>query len=63
MRSLLDVNVLVALLDGAHLHHRVATDWLAAHVAQDVAHLAHGAPDADAVQKQAHPESKSKARF
>ena len=34
MRSLLDVNVLVALLDGAHLHHRVATDWLAAHVAQ-----------------------------
>ena len=34
MRSLLDVNVLVALLDGAHLHHRVATDWLAANVAQ-----------------------------
>jgi hypothetical protein len=28
---LLDVNVLVALLDGGHLHHRVAMDWLAAH--------------------------------
>ena len=34
MRSLLDVNVLVALLDAAHLHHRVATDWLAAHIGQ-----------------------------
>ena len=31
MRALLDVNVLVALLDGGHLHHRAATDWLAAH--------------------------------
>ena len=31
MRALLDVNVLVALLDGGHLHHRVAMDWLAAH--------------------------------
>ena len=31
MRALLDVNVLVALLDGSHLHHRAATDWLAAH--------------------------------
>lgn len=29
MRALLDVNVLVALLDGGHLHHRAATDWLA----------------------------------
>lgn len=29
MRALLDVNVLVALLDGGHLHHGVATDWLA----------------------------------
>lgn len=31
MRALLDVNVLVALLDASHLHHRAATDWLAAH--------------------------------
>ena len=31
MRALLDVNVLVALLDGGHLHHRTATAWLAAH--------------------------------
>ena len=30
-RALLDVNVLVALLDAGHLHHRVATAWLAAH--------------------------------
>ncbi len=29
MRALLDVNVLVALLDGGHLHHRAATAWLA----------------------------------
>ncbi len=34
MRALLDVNVLVALLDGAHLHHRTATAWLAANVAK-----------------------------
>lgn len=32
--SLLDVNVLVALLDAGHLHHRVAMDWLAAHAAE-----------------------------
>lgn len=32
MRTLLDVNVLVALLDKTHVHHRVATDWLASHV-------------------------------
>jgi hypothetical protein len=32
MRALLDVNVLVALLDGGHLHHRPATAWLAEHV-------------------------------
>lgn len=32
MRALLDVNVLVALLDGAHLHHRIATGWLTANV-------------------------------
>jgi toxin-antitoxin system PIN domain toxin len=31
VRALLDVNVLVALLDAGHLHHRVAMDWLAAH--------------------------------
>ena len=31
LRALLDVNVLVALLDGSHVHHRAATDWLAAH--------------------------------
>ena len=31
MRALLDVNVLVALLDASHLHHRTATDWLATH--------------------------------
>jgi uncharacterized protein len=28
MRSLLDVNVLIALLDAGHIHHRRATDWL-----------------------------------
>ncbi len=27
-RALLDVNVLIALLDADHLHHRRATDWL-----------------------------------
>jgi len=32
VRALLDVNVLVALLDAGHLHHRMARDWLAAHV-------------------------------
>jgi len=34
MRALLDVNVLVALLDAAHLHHHIATAWLAKNVAQ-----------------------------
>ncbi len=29
MRALLDVNVLIALLDAGHLHHRLATRWLA----------------------------------
>jgi toxin-antitoxin system PIN domain toxin len=29
VRALLDVNVLVALLDGGHLHHAPAMDWLA----------------------------------
>ena len=28
MRALLDVNVLIALLDAAHIHHRLATAWL-----------------------------------
>jgi toxin-antitoxin system PIN domain toxin len=28
MRALLDVNVLIALLDGAHVHHGRASDWL-----------------------------------
>lgn len=34
MRALLDVNVLIALLDAGHVHHRVATDWLGAHLEQ-----------------------------
>lgn len=29
MRALLDVNVLIALLDAAHVHHGLATAWLA----------------------------------
>lgn len=33
MRALLDVNVLIALLDSAHVHHRPATAWLQANVA------------------------------
>ena len=28
MRALLDVNVLIALLDAAHVHHELATAWL-----------------------------------
>ncbi|MYE01826.1 MAG: PIN domain-containing protein [Alphaproteobacteria bacterium] len=28
MRALLDVNVLIALLDGQHLHHDLAWNWL-----------------------------------
>lgn len=32
MRSLLDVNVLIALLDAGHLHHRAATGWLGANL-------------------------------
>lgn len=31
--ALLDVNVLIALLDADHLHHRRATDWLTANIA------------------------------
>lgn len=34
MRALLDVNVLIALLDSGHLHHRSATAWLSRHVRQ-----------------------------
>lgn len=29
MRALLDVNVLIALLDGNHIHHGLVTDWMA----------------------------------
>ncbi len=32
MRALLDVNVLIALLDAAHVHHRVARTWLEANI-------------------------------
>jgi toxin-antitoxin system PIN domain toxin len=33
VRFLLDVNVLIALLDADHLHHRRASDWLADNLA------------------------------
>jgi uncharacterized protein len=33
MRSLLDVNVLVALLDGNHIHHGRARQWLTENIA------------------------------
>ena len=32
MRALLDVNVLIALLDADHVHHRRAHDWLDEHL-------------------------------
>ena len=32
-RALLDVNVLIALLDADHLHHRSATQWLSRNIA------------------------------
>jgi toxin-antitoxin system PIN domain toxin len=32
MRALLDVNVLIALLDAAHVHHRPARKWLSENV-------------------------------
>jgi toxin-antitoxin system PIN domain toxin len=32
MRALLDVNLLIALLDGAHEHHGVARAWLEANI-------------------------------
>jgi toxin-antitoxin system PIN domain toxin len=34
MRALLDVNVLIALLDAAHLHHASARIWLQANIEQ-----------------------------
>lgn len=34
MRALLDVNVLLALLDGSHIHHGAASAWLASNVDQ-----------------------------
>lgn len=34
MRSLLDVNVLIALLDQGHLHHTAARDWLSRNIKQ-----------------------------
>lgn len=34
MRALLDINVLIALLDAGHLHHRLTMDWLIAHIDQ-----------------------------
>ena len=34
MRALLDVNVPIALLDAAHMHHARATQWLQ----QEIAH-------------------------
>jgi hypothetical protein len=32
MRALLDVNVLIALLDGSHIHHDRVTGWLASSI-------------------------------
>lgn len=32
MRALLDINVLIALLDRAHVHHRPARVWFEAHI-------------------------------
>ncbi|MBT9611978.1 MAG: VapC toxin family PIN domain ribonuclease [Burkholderiales bacterium] len=34
MRALLDVNVLIALLDGSHIHHGSVSAWLASHIDQ-----------------------------
>ncbi|MEO8247957.1 MAG: TA system VapC family ribonuclease toxin [Burkholderiales bacterium] len=31
MRALLDVNVLIALFDAEHIHHRAASQWFAEH--------------------------------
>lgn len=32
MRALLDINVLIALLDGSHMHHDLVTDWVARNI-------------------------------
>jgi toxin-antitoxin system PIN domain toxin len=37
MRSLLDVNVLIALLDAGHVHHELAMSWLHAEIGQGCA--------------------------
>jgi uncharacterized protein len=34
MRALLDVNMLIALLDAAHVHHAAANTWLEANIEQ-----------------------------
>ena len=34
MRALLDINVLIALLDAQHIHHRMASAWLEKHIDQ-----------------------------
>lgn len=34
MRALLDINVLIALLDAQHVHHRTALTWLQANIAE-----------------------------
>ena len=34
MRALLEVNVLIALLDAAHVGHATATRWLAGQIVQ-----------------------------
>jgi len=34
MRALLDVNVLIALLDAAHVHHGIAAQWLGRNIEQ-----------------------------
>jgi toxin-antitoxin system PIN domain toxin len=32
MRALLDINVLIALFDPAHVHHRIAREWLSVNI-------------------------------
>jgi toxin-antitoxin system PIN domain toxin len=32
MRALLDINVLIALLDGSHVHHELVTGWLSSNL-------------------------------
>jgi len=34
LRALLDINVLIALLDAQHIHHRLASAWLEKHIDQ-----------------------------